>query len=166
LKRNSANYFSSTPKEIAAQANAFDQIDNKTGVALGFTFVAVGQVLASVFRMATDQSHFRSLHPNLMTGLFVIANICVLLAITFGALSRWPRSFHHSLTWDENDYTCDHPTLLNRTFNALKEITVENEKTISEKSKWAKFTYLFVALALISYVGLTILLYWFSIAAD
>jgi hypothetical protein len=42
--------------EISAQANMFDQIDSKTGVALGFTFVVVGQVLASVFRIATDQN--------------------------------------------------------------------------------------------------------------
>jgi hypothetical protein len=35
--------------EIAAQANAFDQIDLKTGVAHGFTFVVVGQVSLQFF---------------------------------------------------------------------------------------------------------------------
>jgi hypothetical protein len=155
-----------TKDEIASQANTFDQIDNKTGVALGFTFVAVGQVLASVFRMATDQSHFQSRHPHLVAALFLIANGSVLLAIVFGIRSRWPKAFLHSLVWDEDDYSCDHPKLLNKTFNALKALTVENEKALTDKGKWAKWTYRFVALALLAYVGLTLALYFFSIPTN
>ena len=60
--------------EIASQANTFEQIDSKTGVALGFTFVVVGQVLASVFRIVTDQSHLQSSHAALTTSVFAVAN--------------------------------------------------------------------------------------------
>jgi hypothetical protein len=87
--------------ELTAQANVFDQIDNKTGVALGFTFVAVGQVLASVFRIATDQNHFRTLHPHAVGSIFLLANMSVFLAIIFGATARWPRSFEHTMEWSD-----------------------------------------------------------------
>ena len=60
--------------EIASQANTFDQIDSKTGVALGFTFVVIGQVLAAVFRIATDQSHLQGSHPEVATAAFVLAS--------------------------------------------------------------------------------------------
>jgi hypothetical protein len=152
-----------TKEEIAWQANAFDQIDNKTGVALGFTFVAVGQVLASVFRMATDQNHFQSLRPHLVTGLFISANISVFLAIVCGVCSRWPRSFQHSLARSENDYTCGHVEILNTAFERLTSITKQNDETLEKKGWWAKGTYVFVGLALLSYLVLTVLLYWFSI---
>jgi hypothetical protein len=38
-----------------------------------------------------------------------------------------------------------------------------NDETITKKSYWATKTYIFVALALMSYLGLTALLYPFSI---
>lgn len=152
-----------TKEEIAWQANPFDQIDNKTGVALGFTFVAVGQVLASVFRMSTDQNRFQSPHPCWVTGLFISANAWVFLAIVCGVCSRWPRSFQHSSTWSDDDYACEHDKILNTAFERLKEITKQNDAILEEKGKWAKWTYLFVGLALLSYLALTVLLYWFSI---
>jgi hypothetical protein len=150
-------------EEIAWQANTFDQIDNKTGVALGFTFVAVGQVLAAVFRMATDQNHFQSLHPYWITGLFISANTWVFLAIVCGICSRWPRNFQHSLTWDNDDYACEHIEILNSAFEKSKDIAKQNDEVLEEKGKWAKQTYRFVGLALISYLVLTVLLYCFSV---
>src|ERR1700722_737175 len=111
-----------TKDEVTAQSAAFDQIDNKTGVALGFTFVAVGQVLAAVFRMATDQNHFQTPHPYWVTGVFILANICVALAITFGVCSRWPRSFQHAIEWTEEEYSLEHVELLNITFRLLQKL--------------------------------------------
>jgi hypothetical protein len=149
--------------ELAAQANTFDQIDNKTGVALGFTFVAVGQVLASVFRIATDQSHFRTLHPCLVGEIFVLANISVLIAIICGAQARWPRSFHHSVEWEENDLNASLDEIKNKAYVVLLDITKQNDEINLDKGKWAKATYAFVGLALIFYVALTVLLYVYSI---
>jgi hypothetical protein len=149
--------------ELAAQANTFDQIDNKTGVALGFTFVAVGQVLASVFRIASDQSHFRTLHPWLVGEIFVLANISVLIAIICGAKARWPRSFHHSVEWSEGDLNGSLEEIKNNAYVVLVGVTKENDETNSEKSKWAKATYAFVGLALIFYLILTMALYVYAI---
>jgi hypothetical protein len=149
--------------ELAAQTNTFDQIDNKTGVALGFTFIAVGQVLASVFRMASDQSHFRTLHPGVVGEIFVLANISVLLAIICGATARWPRNFHHSIEWTEAELTGSLDEIKNTTYVALLGVTKKNEETNLEKGKWAKATYAFVGLALIFYLALTVLLYMYGI---
>jgi hypothetical protein len=150
--------------EIALQANAFDQIDSKTGVALGFTFVVVGQVLASVFRMSTDQNHFRNLHPCVTNALFGLANLSVLFAFFFGAFSRWPRSFRHSFEWEEKHLNgSTYLDLLESAVEALESITVENERTNTAKATWAKLTYLFVGVALVAYLVLTVFLYFFSI---
>jgi hypothetical protein len=149
--------------ELAAQANVFDQIDNKTGVALGFTFVAVGQVLASVFRMATDQNHFHTLHSSTVGSVFLMANMSVLLAIIFGATARWPRSFEHSMEWSDDALDDSPLEIKKRAVNVLQEITKTNDKTNEQKGLWAKATYLCVGFALLFYLALTVLLYVYSI---
>jgi hypothetical protein len=143
--------------ELAAQANTFDQIDTKTGVALGFTFIAVGQVLASVFRMATDQNRFTTLHPCAVGGIFVLANACVLIALGCGVKARWPRSFEHSIDWFEMSLSGSVNELKNHACETLVEITKTNDKTNEDKGRWAKRTYAFVGLALFLYIVLTIL---------
>lgn len=145
--------------EIAAQSNTFDQIDNKTGVALGFTFVGVGQVLAAVFRMATDQSHFVTKHPFCLIAVFVPANVFVLIAILCGAMSRWPSSFQHSVSWEEHEYRYAVLEMHKAALATYKRITVDNQVSIDKKMKWAKFTYIFVGLALIFYIIITLLLF-------
>jgi hypothetical protein len=149
--------------EIAAQANTFDQIDNKTGVALGFTFIAVGQVLASVFRMATDQNRFHTLHPYAVGCIFVLANVAVVAAIVCGVVARWPRSFEHSMEWPEGNFSTPILEMKNQACGTLLEITKTNDNTNESKGAWARATYLSVALALVFYLVLTILLYVYSI---
>jgi hypothetical protein len=149
--------------EITSQANTFDQIDNKTGVAMGFTFVAVGQVLASVFRMSTDQNHFKTLHPCAVGGIFLFANICVIAALICGVGARWPREFVHSLDWNgiKTDDTLD--DIKKEACHSFLEATKNNDKINGDKAAWASWTYRFVGLALFLYLLLTLLLYWFSI---
>ena len=144
--------------EIAAQANTFDQIDSKTGVALGFTFVVVGQILASVFRIATDQSH-----PRLTTAAFLVANCLAIAAIICGIVARWPRCFHHALEFSEQELGGSYENLLETTIDGFSRATVENERTNSSKSVWAVATYLLVGGALIGYLCLTIMFYTWSI---
>jgi hypothetical protein len=148
--------------EISAQGNTFDQIDMKTGVALGFTFVVVGQVLASVFRVATDQSHYESSYPLLTNSLFVFANGLAFLAILCGIAARWPRSFQHSVAFDQKELTGSYQSLIETTLKDLGEITIANEATNKSKGWWASWTYSFVAAALSCYLALTVLLYFSS----
>jgi acyl carrier protein len=149
--------------EIAAQANTFDQIDSKTGVALGFTFVVVGQILASVFRIATDQSRLQSSHPCLTTTAFLVANCLAIAAIICGIVARWPRCFQHSLEFSEQDLDGSYEDLLETMIDGFSRATVENESTNSSKSDWAVATYLLVGGALVGYLCLTIMLYTWSI---
>jgi hypothetical protein len=149
--------------ELVAQGNTFDQIDTKTGVALGFTFIAVGQVLASVFRMATDQNRFTTLHPYVVGEVFVLANVCVIVALICGVIARWPRSFQHSIEWDEKSLSGSVNELKNYACEAIVEIAKINDQTNEHKGKWAKRTYALVGLALFLYIVLTLLLYAYSI---
>jgi hypothetical protein len=149
--------------EIASQANTFDQIDSKTGVALGFTFIAVGQVLASVFRMATDQNRFHTLHPHVVGCIFTLANIAVVAAIVSGVVARWPRSFEHSMEWPERNYDTSVDEMKNHACEILLRITKTNDETNVAKGRWASATYLSVAVALVFYLVLTVLLYTYSI---
>jgi acyl carrier protein len=149
--------------EIASQANTFDQIDSKTGVALGFTFVVVGQVLASVFRIATDQSHLQSSHAALTTFVFVVANCLAIAAIISGIVARWPRKFHHTVEFNELELEGSYNDLIKGTIDAMGRAASTNQTQISSKGWWAQATYLLVGAALIGYVGLTVILYAYSI---
>jgi hypothetical protein len=149
--------------EIAAQANTFDQIDSKTGVALGFTFVVVGQVLASLFRMATVQNQYVSLHPIITNYAFTFANLFAFLAFVSGTVSRWPRSFVHSVELTPEELDAPYLTILEGALKGFSEATQANDKINAKKSRWATRTYFFVGLSLTFYLVLTALLYWFSV---
>jgi acyl carrier protein len=149
--------------EIASQANTFDQIDSKTGVALGFTFVVVGQVLASVFRIATDQSHLQSSHTALTTFVFVAANCLAVAAIISGIGARWPRSFLNTVEFSATELEGSYDDMIKSTIESLNVVTSRNDAINLSKGRWALATYLLVAAALIGYLGLTIILYNFSI---
>lgn len=149
--------------EIAAQGNAFDQIDSKTGVALGFTFVVVGQVLASVFRISTDQNHLQSSHPSLTATVFVAANCLAIAAIISGIVARWPRKFNHGIEFNVQEIDGKYEDLMKGAIDALSRATNENQTTNSSKGNWALATYLLVGGTLIAYLGLTVILYFYSI---
>jgi hypothetical protein len=153
-------------EEIDAQANIFDQIDGKTGVALGFTFVVVGQVLASVFRLAGGEGHLPSMCPivsNFTHILFVSANLCALLAIVFGAVARWPRGFEHSIEFLPDQLAGSYPKMLEGAVVDFGQIVDTNEAINVDKARWARRTYLFVGLTLSAYLVLTVLLYFVSV---
>jgi hypothetical protein len=148
--------------EIAAQANMFDQIDSKTGVALGFTFVVVGQVLAAVFRMAIDKNGFYSPIPIISDTLFGLANFFAILAICFGVKARWPRNFEHSIAFSQDELSLPYLEMQESALKSFTEIVAENERIIKKKGCWATLTYLLVGMALVTYLSLTVFLYFFS----
>lgn len=57
--------------ELKGQADAFNQLDSKTGVILGFAFVSVVQLLAAVYRNSADSINMISAHPYIVFFLFV-----------------------------------------------------------------------------------------------
>ncbi|HEY1965624.1 MAG TPA: hypothetical protein VGG59_11865 [Acidobacteriaceae bacterium] len=146
-------------EEVAAQANTFDQIDSKTGVALGFMFVAAGQVLAAVFLLATNQSHYTVRHPCFSNCVFVFANASALLAVLFGVAARWPRSFTHGVDFENINCNSLMETLEDLV-TQYQDITQDNQDTNDIKHKWARPTYLCVGLSLIFYLVLTVILYF------
>jgi len=146
-------------EQIAGQANFFDQIDTKTGIALGFTFVVVGQVLASVFRIASDQTLLTLFHSVFVGGVFSLACVFVLIAIICGGLSRMPRAFEHCV--DQSKLKSgEYSKLLGAAITGLQQLIDKNNEIIIKKGFWAKWTYIFVGAALVSYLFLTVLLYW------
>jgi hypothetical protein len=146
-------------EEVEAQANTFDQIDSTTGVALGFMFVAAGQVLAAVFLLATDQSHYIVRHPCFSNCVFVFANASALLAVIFGVAARWPRDFTHGVDFEKINCNSLLETL-EAVIGGYREITQDNQNIIDNKHKWARPTYLCVGLSLIFYLILTMILYF------
>jgi hypothetical protein len=146
--------------EIAAQANTFDQIDSKTGVALGFTFVVVGQVLAAVFRVAIDNNVFHSEVPIVSNTLFAFANLFAILAIGFGVKARWPREFEHSIDFSQDELSLPYLPMLEAALKSFTDRAKANERMIEIKGWWATRTYLFVGLALVTYLTLTLFLYF------
>jgi hypothetical protein len=54
--------------------------------------------------------------------------------------------------------------MLRSALQVFESVTVANDHAITNKSSWAKLTYLFVGLALLAYVVLTVFLYCFSIS--
>jgi hypothetical protein len=145
--------------EITAQANTFDQIDNKTGVALGFMFIAVAQVLAAMFLIPDVRGHFSTWHSCVGNCAFFFANASALFATAFGVASRWPRGFLHSIEFDikaDESYS----KALEGAIGDFKKITVMNEIVNGEKHKWAKPTYLCTGLALALYLAFTLILYF------
>lgn len=149
--------------EIAAQSNTFDQIDSKTGVALGFTFIVVGQVLASVFRMATNPSKLSSAHPHLTGAGFWLANALAFAAILSGIVARWPRSFQNAVSFNSEQLNASYEEMVALTVSDLEKITASNDETNTSKGFWAMWTYGLVGASLVTYLVLTMLVYFYAV---
>ena len=148
--------------EVSFQANAFDQIDTKTGIALGLTFVVIGQVLAAILRMAVDHKALQGDFPLTTNCLFGVANFFSLLAIGFGVTARWPCEFHHSIGFSTEELDGPYCQALEAAIKVFGEIITTNQAKINRKERWAAWTNIFVILALLVYLVLTVFLYFFN----
>src|SRR5438270_288441 len=80
---------SAADSEISSQADAFNQLDNKVGVTLGFALVAIVQLFTFVDK---SMNAFGD-SPLLVKGLILGSASSLFLATLFGVSSRWPRHF-------------------------------------------------------------------------
>ena len=99
----------------------------------------------------------------LTTSVFVVANCLAIAAIISGIVARWPRDFHHTMEFNPSELEGSYDDLIKGAIDALIRSASKNQTTISSKGWWAQATYLLVGTALIGYLGLTVILYAFSI---
>jgi len=142
--------------ELAAQQNCFDQTDSKTGVALGFMFVAVGQVLGS---MVTKRGPGQTALSAGMQAVFYASMTSVALALLCGVVCRWPAAFHSTAELEDSDLELPVTGILSNVASVLDQCTKDNAMTLRRKGRWAQATYFFVAAALSCYMGLLMMLF-------
>jgi len=142
---------------VKEQADHFDAIDSKVAAALGFAFIAIGQVVTGVFRTDTRVFHENCAVTALLWAFFGAVILFFLVAVVAGVVARWPRTFDQSVYPDESGD--DYLKMLQDAVVLFKEVTGDNDKTLDSKSKWATVTYLFVALSVVASLGLLVTLF-------
>jgi hypothetical protein len=83
--------------EIDNQADVFNHLDNKTGVVLGFSLVAIVQLFGFTVRAGNP---FVEL-PLIVSITALAATFCLLLATLLGVAARWPREFDDGWSVEE-----------------------------------------------------------------
>lgn len=148
--------------EIKGQADAFNHLDSKTGVILGFAFVAVVQLLASVFRSNATEQSIITAHPWICRLLIGPAFICTIAGAVFGLLALWPRPFHYGVSVDElaskSTGACE-DEYKKQALDMLKCAYCRNTSTLEMKAKFAGFTSRSIFVALIFLVLAALLLF-------
>jgi hypothetical protein len=142
---------------IAGQANAFDATDTKTGVALGFAFVAIFQILAGILRAAPAIFHRSCVLDCLQWAAFGLLVLSFVAAITASFKSRWPRGFHNHAELTGNP--TNHLAALAEVVSGLEKVALANENTLEEKRYWAQITYGAVGVAILSSLLLATVLF-------
>jgi hypothetical protein len=110
--------------------------------------------------MAIDKNGFDSKIPIVSDTLFGFANLFAILAIGCGVKARWPCNFEHSIAFSEDELSRPYLEMQEAALKSFTEIVAENERIITKKGKWATTTYLFVGMALVIYLSLTVVLYF------
>lgn len=148
--------------EIDSLGDVFDQIDNKTGVALGFMFVAVGAVLSGKTNLSKITEHLSATARGFYYGFAGLAMLAVGSAIIAGIGARWPRTFNRTVDFDAIEPDDTVVELKHAALNQLHAHAVEINHVVDSKGKWATVTYLSVASCLIAYTILLAISLFFS----
>jgi hypothetical protein len=142
--------------ELAAQGNCFDQTDSKTGVALGFMFVAVGQLLGSMIMKRGPGQAALTLGMQVM---FYVSMVSVALALLSGVVCRWPAAVHSTVELEPSDFELTVVGMLANAAAVLDQCATDNAATLKRKGRWAQATYFFVAMALTCYLVLLMMVF-------
>lgn len=133
--------------EIENQADAFNQLDNKTGVILGFSLVAIVQMFGFTMKSSNP---FVDL-PLAVSLAAVSAALSLLAATLVGVSARWPRDFDNG--WTVTDLiTKEEPTLArlhDRGMTTLRKAIAANDKVLKKKATLSNAAHFFVLLALV-----------------
>lgn len=146
--------------EVAAQANAFDQLDNKTGVALGFVLVAITQILIALFRLAADGAPIKTTHPLWAMGLVVVAVICFALSTALGLLERLSVGFDGGPCLSNVIGQSSEFDVLRESITHFQAAIVTNDKVIEAKAKRADGCAIFGIIGMFVVSALVVLLFW------
>jgi hypothetical protein len=142
--------------ELELQGRTFDQIDSKTGIALGFLFVAVGQMLSSLVSIAGKTPDLLKRLPCGVRELGDLTALAALGALAFGVASRWPSTFHYDIGLTDGHPGETNEELLERLLKDSKDCIQKNHRALRTKGNLATWTYVFTALTLLAYISLAI----------
>lgn len=129
-------------QKVTSQGNAFDQLDSKMGVMLGFATVAVLQVLAALFQLWSNPSKVVFGHPHVFASAFILGLASITVAAACGLLSLAPKDFDYGPDFEECAH-CKAKDLhelklfaLNHYHQAIKGNQSSNDKKVASAA-WA-----------------------------
>jgi hypothetical protein len=138
-------------EEIATQSEAFDQLDTKTGVLLGFAMIAVSQVFSGVLHLVTEKQTLATEFSGWLALLFLIGTTAVLVATVAAVVQRLPH-IYNNISTDKEDLQKSEIEMKRVVLDAYKDAAKSNESTLSRKAKLARAVSFGVGVALICLV--------------
>ena len=142
--------------ELELQAKTFDQIDSKTGIALGFLLVAIGQVLSGFLSLFGKQQHLGIAALSPIRWIAGAGGMTSLGALVCGVISRWPATFQYDIAVKGKLAKDEVQSAWKQILNDYEKCVEANHKTLKKKGRWADWTYLGTALTLLIYISLVI----------
>jgi hypothetical protein len=141
--------------EIDSQADAFNQLDTKSGVVLGFALVAIIQIAVTSLRVDNPFSSA----PALVVFSIFTGTLFILAAIWSGVVARWPREFDHGPSIDELLKQAQTLETLQAAERALAQESIKKNYAILEKKvDYSNATSFFALLGLLAFVAAVIML--------
>lgn len=148
-------------QEIAGQADAFNQLDGKTGVVLGFALVALAQILAGMLKASADSSTLHGPHLNSLRIMLQLGVLCFAAATVCGIIQRFATDFYSgAAVADLEAAMIVNPAidLEGQLLAELKDCISKNEAVINHKAKLANASAFFTGAGLVVLVAATSLM--------
>jgi hypothetical protein len=148
-------------REIDTQSNTFDQIDSKTGVALGFMSVLLGQLCVAVIRMVSENHPIPISSWYLTHILFGIVCTSMCCALICGFFARWPRVFESAESFLKEEIAYKSEIEILRVLeDKLQKSAEKNSDALEYKAKWADKTYFFSGASMLALIVFSALLFF------
>ena len=135
-----------------------ERLDEKTGVILGFAAVSVAEILGFLILASIEPRRIGSVLSPGVIGLIFFGLLCILVATVLGIWELIPRRTHsgfslHFLELMVSEGRNSGSAQRHATLALLKEAIKSKATVLQSKSKLALWTAVFVAGAIIAYIG-------------
>ncbi len=145
-------------RQLYGQIERFEHSDTKTGVILGFTLVAMAQVLLTMARISPVEVELFKSHPPLFAAiviLFTISLAATIWAVSFGLLSLEPRAVKYLSVKDElQDPDVSSKELLADCVRGLAAGIDWNDDRLEGKLKQSRYAAYGVGVSIVCYVAI------------
>jgi hypothetical protein len=141
---------------MEGDGRAFDRLDSKAGLVLGFAMVSLAEILGFLLLAAGENHKINSIHPRLVEGFFIAGLSLIVTGAIFSTLALYPRGFTNA---PSIRVTSSELPSISSIINSFIVTGQRNDPILSKKARLTQIACVLVPLGLFCFAGDALLLF-------